>query len=643
MSKSQNKNTTKAAPVTVEKPIGLLEKYHLPFLLIFTFLVFANTLGHDFVTWDDHVNIYENDLVTTFSFETFIPNTIEIFKANIMGNYNPLSIFSFAIDKLIFGIENPWGFHLINVLLHIVCVFFVYKLAIALKLDWKIALTTALLFAIHPMRSESVAWATERKDVLFGSFYLWALWLYTKNVANNTNKNTILIAFLFLLSLLAKIQAVILPVSMVAVDYYFSGKIQIKDFINKWYLFIMSLTIGIIGLIYLREAGSLTIDSKDEFPFFVRIFIGSYSLLVYLIKSVIPYEMSALYPYIMPVPWYIFASIIIVPVFLTLLYFTYKNDKRLLFFGLIFFFVNVALMLQVLGAGQGFLADRFTYIPYLGLFIIYAWFINKFWNFHMAGNAAIIGLFSIYTFTTIRQNMVWKNSETLWSNVIELKKDTENAYFNRANYRRDQKDIQGAILDYNMVLKLKPDAMTYNSKAKLYNDNFSDKDSLAVALDMSNKAIALGKEAGYLANRGIIRFKLGMIDQALADLNEAITLDKNDPAAYYNKFVVYNKLGRPNEALPDLEKNLELEGKDPNLWFEASRLNYANGDMEKALKYVNKAIELKESTPNFYYQRGLIYYFKQDMNNAKADISKSISLGYPSPDPTVLSQLNIQF
>jgi Flp pilus assembly protein TadD len=638
--KNKIKPSTPTIPIPSQQ-VGIFEKHHLLIVLFITLACFINTIGHQFVAWDDQINILENDMVNTFSFDNMFYNTKEIFKSNLVGNYNPLSILSLAFDSLIFGIDNPWGFHLVNLLLHLVCVFFVYKIVISLGLGWKVAFLTTLLFGIHPMRVESVAWASERKDVLFGAFYLWALWLYVKQKVKPEKSYTLIIALLFLLSLFSKIQAVILPMSMLAVDYYFAGKIMIKDFLNKWHLFVMSLTFGILGIIFLRKAGTLTISSEEEFSFFSRLFIGSYSFLVYLIKSIIPYEMSALYPYKAKIPWYMYASMLVVLPFLFVLYRAYKNDKRLIVFGLLFFLFNIVMMLQIVGAGQGFLADRFTYIPYFGLFIIYASYIPKIWNSHMVVNAFIIGILTTYCFVTIRHNMTWKDSEALWTNVLKVNDNLEVAYLNRANHRRDNKDIQGALLDYNKVLSLKPDAMTYNSKAKLYNDNFTELDSFKVALDASNKAIAIKEEGNFLANRAIIKFKLGMVDQAIEDINKAIVIDKEYPTAYYNKFIIYNKLGRAIEIIPDLEKYLELEGKDPNLWFEASRLNYANGDFDKALSQINKAIAMNDRTANYYYQRGLIYYFKQDFNKAKTDMVQAIGLGYTNIDPGVRANLNL--
>ena len=135
-------------------------------ILLFTIACFWTSIDNDFVYWDDDRNIMENPLVSTFSSSNFWANTKDIFTTDVIGNYNPLSIFTFGLENMFFGIDQPIYWHLDNLLLHLICVFFVYRIGILFGLNvWGASLMT-LLFAIHPMRVESVAWITERKDVL---------------------------------------------------------------------------------------------------------------------------------------------------------------------------------------------------------------------------------------------------------------------------------------------------------------------------------------------------------------------------------------------------------------------------------------------------------------------------------------------
>ena len=373
--------------------------------LIITFACFYNTTDNQFVNWDDDRNFYENEYVTTINQENFWSNTKKIFSSNVIGNYNPLTIWTFAIEKRMYGLDQPGKWHSTNVFLHLICVFFVFRICLLLGLKWQGSLFVALLFGIHPMRVESVAWVTERKDVLFGAFYLSALYFYIKGKLVGKGYHLIILT-LFLLSLFSKIQAVILPLSMIAVDYYMDGKIDYKSILKKAPYFILSLIFGLIGIIFLKDQGSL--ENAVTYPSWQRIFVGSFSYMVYLVKSVVPYKMSPLYPYSPQMPTYFYPTLLLFPAMAYAMYIMYKREMKVWFFGLFFFTVNVIFLLQILGAGQGFLADRFTYMAYFGLFFIAGFYFDKFITEKPKLKMALFGgaaaLFLLYGYMTIQQN-----------------------------------------------------------------------------------------------------------------------------------------------------------------------------------------------------------------------------------------------
>jgi len=152
----------------------------IPLLIVLavTFVIFFPTFSYDFVNWDDDVNISENVNLEAFNWEN-VKNIFHPIKGHVIGNYNPLTIFTFAVEKHFVGLDARL-YHVNNLILHLICTFFVYRLMLLLRLSPMAAMFVALLFGIHPMRVESVAWITERKDVLFGAFYLGALCLYTR-------------------------------------------------------------------------------------------------------------------------------------------------------------------------------------------------------------------------------------------------------------------------------------------------------------------------------------------------------------------------------------------------------------------------------------------------------------------------------
>jgi len=259
---------------------------------LLTAISFQPSLNNKYVNWDDDKNFSENELITTINDKTFGENCRKIFKLenHVIGNYNPLTIFSFALEQKMFSdAKRPFWRHFNNIFLHLIGTLFVYLIGIRLRLGTAGAIILALLFGIHPMRVESVAWITERKDVLFGAFYLAALYYYIKGKQVGFKKRYhAIIAICFILSLLSKIQAVILPVSMVLIDYYLSkdSKITIKSILTKTPYFLGSLAIGLINIYTLKEQGSI---GDQAYSGISRLFIGSYSLVVYYIKALVIY------------------------------------------------------------------------------------------------------------------------------------------------------------------------------------------------------------------------------------------------------------------------------------------------------------------------------------------------------------------
>lgn len=612
--------------------------------ILITLACFYNTTNNKFVNWDDDRNFYENQHVITTSADNFWSNTSEIFSSTVIGNYNPLTIWTFAIENRIYGIDNPGPWHGTNVFLHLLCVFFVYRISLLLGLRWQGSLLVALLFGIHPMRVESVAWVTERKDVLFGVFYLSALYLYIKGKLKGKVRHLI-IAILFLLSLLSKIQAVILPLSMLAVDYYLSGKVSKKDIFQKAPYFILSLLFGLLGVFILDDQGSL--ESAATYPAWQRIFVGSYSYLIYLVKAVVPYKMSPLYPYASTLPLYYYPTVLLGPGVLYGLYYTYKNDLRIWFFGLAFFTVNIMFLLQILGAGQGFLADRFTYIAYFGLFFIAGYFFDKYITESQKLKPILISaaalMFVLFGYMTIKQNQVWKNSDTLWSHVLKYYQNSTLPYGNRANYLRNEGRIQEALADYSKTIALNPvGEQAYNSRARLYFDIAKTPDTLRLALNDYNKAISIDPKNGeFYVNRGATYARLGDVNNAIKDMSMGIQYKPNHAVGYLNRSVMYNQQGNVQAALTDINSYLKLKPYNSDLWYEKGRSLRSLNRLEEALTAYSRAIKINNSKAVYHYERGRTLFFLGRSAEAKVDILNAMNLGYKNVDPDIKNKLGI--
>ncbi len=620
-------------------------------LVVFTFLCFTTAINNEFVNWDDDKNFYENDNITSLNDQNFWTNTKKIFQDDVIGGYNPLTIWTFAIEHQVHGLDKPERWHLDNVILHLLCTFLVFFIGRKMGLNLWASIFFAGLFGVHPMRVESVAWVTERKDVLFGFFYLLAIFYYLKYITEEKKKLYMaIIALSFVLSLFSKIQAVILPISMILLDYYFDGKLDFKKILLKTPFFLGSIAIGVWGIMKLGDQGSL--ESQADYNQLQRIFIGSWQYTVYLVKSIVPYKMSPLYPYPPSIPAYFYVSILSFIASAGIMVWAYMKKQKAIFFGLGFFIANVFFLLQILGAGQGFLADRFTYIAYIGLFFIFSYYLQKLIEHRPSLSKVAMGVSAIalmaYGFLTYNQNKIWKNSGTLWSHVIKYYKKSTLPYGNRANYYRDNGQKTLALRDYNERIRLKEDDPgVFNSRARLF-FNSTNQDTLRLALSDYNKAIDLKlaeitrfKNAGapakagasstaiaeYYVNRGATFAKLQNYDQALINLNEGVKYNKNFVNAYNNRSVIYNLRQQYPEALADIDTYLTFKKFDANMWYEKSRLHNILGQPNESLNAANTAIRYNNKKGLFYVERCKAYFSLNKFAEAKQDLNTAKQMG----------------
>ena len=661
----QKSNAPKTAPKPtpqyktekIEKsaPSSILDGY-LPIIavLILTVIAFSPTFQSEFVNWDDNLNITKNKYLNGFTFA----NISSIFSTTVIGGYNPLSILSFAIERAIFGEDNlPLVIHTDNLLLHLINVFLVWRIVGAMGFNKWSAIGVALLFGIHPMRVESVAWATERKDVLFGAFYFAALLQYIKYLKSdsyNLLNRHFLIAFgLFILSLFSKVQAVSLPLSMLALDYYFRRPLNFKLVFEKAHFFIGSLIYGLLTIYLLKNAKTIVEDKVLFYSAFDRIIVGFHTYAIYVGKFIFPWIMSPLYPYPSTIlPEYYATSLLLVASIIGIIW-AFRRGMTVLVFGWVFFFVNFIFVAQIVGAGQGFLADRFTYIPYFGFFILLAAYtegvlgiknqkskneddvmavkntaLNPPFSGQRAQSSAIKFGFILYAilclFLTFQQTKVWNNSGELWTKALSYDDNATTAWQNRALYFRDKNDLKRTLEDLNASILRNPKAAeSYNSRGKTYTD-------------MGNPTRALGdfeialKQKPTLAeawaNRGNAYGQLGKLDSALADIKEALRLDSTLTSAFLGRGNVYGIMGRFDESVQDLTKALELDPKNVDALLNRSITFHDMKQLDKALADAESYLVIKKDNPNMWVNRGMLKSQLGRHADALPDFNEAIRL-----------------
>src|SRR6266404_6916919 len=251
----------------IKQKIVSIPRWAVPAILLVTFLAFIPALNAGFVNLDD------NDYVTNNALLKNISDLKLLLTTPVQGNYHPLTMLSLFFNYMISG-ENAWSYHLFNLLFHLINCFLVFRLVLLLSnRNIVIAFTTAVLFGIHPMHVESVAWVSERKDVLYALFFLAGLISYTKYIDTSSGKHYVLTIVFLILSLLSKPAAVIFPLALFCIDLLRNRRINSKLFIEKIPFFILALALGILTMLGQKEAGAtglapFTMGTKILFGFY---------------------------------------------------------------------------------------------------------------------------------------------------------------------------------------------------------------------------------------------------------------------------------------------------------------------------------------------------------------------------------------
>ncbi len=596
-------------------------------LITVTFISFSPSLKNGFIpTWDDNVYVTGNTMIRHLD----AGSLKEMFTTTVNGTYVPLPLVFFAVEYALFGL-NPLPYHLLSLLLHLLCTLAVFYFLRQMKVKSIYSVFGALLFAIHPMHVESVAWITELKDLLFGLFYLCSLIFYTRYIQAGEGKGKFMALSLacFVLSLFSKIQAVSLPLSLMLIDYFFERPFKLRLLLEKVPFFVLSLCFGIGGVLAIQSQGGL--DFSGTFSLFQRVLLGLYALSAYIVKFLAPVHLSALYPFPAAgssLPWIYYLT----PLFLLLLGFmVYRSARytRAVVFGSLFFVVNIMFVLQIVSVGTAFMADRFTYIPYLGFAFIAAWALEKAVNskkgltFRLASAVSIIALFFI--FLTYDRCRIWLNGETLWTDVIEkYPGESSRPYSNRSVLYNEAGQWEKTISDCTRAISIDPnDAIAFSNRGVAF-ANIGEWDR---AMSDCSRAIEINPEFGNAwSNRGNVFFGLKNWPKAVEDYTRAIAINPNDGNAWANRGIALGNLGDYNKAIEGLTKAIEIDPGNAKAYSNRGSVFVSHKELTKALADYTSAIALDPNYANAYFNRGTVYGDLAQWDKALADFSAAIKI-----------------
>lgn len=555
----------------IESSINKKVLFAVMILLIITSVAaFGRIAGHDFINFDDNKYITENNHTKSgFNQE----NIKWILTSVVVGNWHPLTMFSHTLDWRLFG-NNASGHHVISLLLHIGAVVFLFLfLSKTTRNLWPSAFAAAL-FALHPLRVESVAWLAERKDVLSMFFGTACLYAYAFYIEKNSISRYLLCLILFILALMSKPMLVTLPFALMLLDYWPLGRWQkafhppVGEKINAGKLvlekipFIFLAIASAIMTFFTHTKGSF-VTSLVPAPFLTRLANAAVSYAVYLKDIIWPTNLVVYYPYDFSLPaWKIITSALVLLCITVVVLYSIKKFP-FLFVGWFWYLGTLLPVIGIVQVGTQAMADRYTYLPSIGIAFMISWGVPLFFSRGKNRTPILlplaIAVLIILTVLTWRQCGYWKNSLTLFSRALQLTKNNYVAHNHFASALLKAKSFDKAIDHYNEAIRINPVyAHAYYNRGIAYytsGQKMRALDDFKSARDMIPKIIDY---ASVFSNIGVIYTDLGQYQLAIDHFNEAIRLDPFSGETLNKRAYAYFKTDNLLAACRDARKACEI-------------------------------------------------------------------------------------
>ena len=572
------------------------------FLIVIILFSYSQVLHFDYVNLDDDVNVYENKHIQS----GFTLESIKwAFTSSYWGTWQPMVWLSFMLNYRLHGISPGW-FHLTNVFLHFFNTLLLYFILKRMTGFHYRSAFVACIFAIHPIHVESVAWITERKDVLSTFWGMLSIWCYIRYTENRKILRYVPV-FLFMgFSLMAKPMLVTLPFVLLLFDYWPLKRMELIELheeihntgylpavgslfsttarrlpfliLEKIPLFLLSVLSCIITVYVSKEGGA--IKSLSYFPITVRISNALVSYVAYLQKIIWPFDLIVFYPH--PGKILIGKTIVAIVLLVSFTLFVLRKikDAPWLFVG---WFIFIGTLLPVIGIvqlGGHAMADRFVYFPSIGVYIIIAWGVHSLTG-QSNGNiksflaALTVCFLLILAMAAWKQVGYWRDSETLFKHALSVSED---------NYIANN--------NYGIVLRNRgktDDAIKHFKKA------IANKGNYVIAMN----------------NLGVALESIGKPDPAIFYYQTAIQINPNYPDPYVNLAFILLHKGQYDDAFELCNKALNINPELESAYSLLGDIAAAKGDLQQAISFYNKAIEMNPSS-HFAHNRIGAAFLKQD-------------------------------
>ncbi|MBW1981220.1 MAG: tetratricopeptide repeat protein [Deltaproteobacteria bacterium] len=634
-------------------------------ILVSTAIVYGNSLHNDFTNWDDTELVVKNVSIRSLDSK----NIVKIFTPKKGKTYQPVRVLSYAIDYRLWNL-NPLGYHISNTALHGLSAIILYLLLTAVLKRLRgeeydgsnrmVALCTALLFVMHPVNVEAVAWISSRKYVLLALFYILAFYLYVEAEREKTSFSCYILSIVvYLLALLSSPFSVTLPAVLYLYDYCRHTDLNFFYILRKKFLYYLPyLFLSIVQTILLLNlvatgTGAAIKSHYHNNPLYTLLLM-LWALYDYFRNMLLPFWLNNWYleniSYDFPVYKIIIAACILLSL---IIYVTVRPKKwqRLPLFCFGWFFITLLPVTNIIPISTK-IADRYLYLPGIGLFLWFSLILENFLYTHPAkrlrtfavSTAAVILLTSL-SYLSIERNKVWQNSVSLWSDSLSKTPNNRTAHLNLGQALGDEGRLEEAMAHYQEALRLYPNyaeahnnlanallqqgkldqAIAHFNKALQLLPGFAEAhNNLAVALLQQGKikqatehyyaAVQLNPESAQAHNNlGVLLEHTGQLQQAITHYAKAIEIDPEYAEAYNNLGNVLSRKGNLGAAVAAYAKALALK---PNYAKAHNNLGVAlarQGKLEQAISHFQQALHLK---PEFAQARKNLAIAREEIGKA---------------------------
>ena len=532
-------------------------------LAVATVLAYASVRHHAFLLFDDSAYVTENGMVQS---GLTAAGARWAFTTPYAGNWHPLTWISHMADVQLFGLEPGWH-HVTNLFLHVLTTLLVFRLFLRMTGAIGASAFVAALFALHPLHVESVAWVAERKDVLSTLWWVLAVSAYVTFVRQPTALRYGAIVLCFLLALMSKPMVITLPFLLLLLDVWPLARWNVTNdrpdakstkalIIEKLPLFALALAMAVVTFFVQRQAGA--VRSLDTLPVSLRIAKIPVAYVWYLVGTVWPVDLAALYPYPTAIPLWQSLGATLLLIAITVAAVRIVRSRPYVLVGWLWFIGTLVPVIGIVQAGAQPYADRFMYVPAIGLFAIVAFAAKD----AIAARPALlrpvgalgIAVLAVFAVMSYRQLTYWKDSVTLWERAVAVTRNNYIAYTNLGFSLAEAGHRSDALGAYQEAIRLKPTYSNAHNYLGVLHAEMGNPDKSASELEEAIRLRPGFAEAHN--NLGLARAEQNRLDDAVKSFKEALRLDPKFAPARNNLALAYIRQHRLELAIPELEQAL---------------------------------------------------------------------------------------